>query len=156
MLLVDKVKAWRSEGERDVIIVYHHDLTSVIIVLVLVQLPLLFLSLLLFPRALVLMTAVAFVLRTLAEGRRALIFTPSQIMYRPPFGRVEAVAFSNIASTRLCTIFTLFLLRPRLVSAVELTILNGDTIAMPLDFKDWPAIVNRLVPHTGLKPRREI
>ena len=62
---------------------------------------------------LILLVVAVFALsRTLAEGRRAIIFTKSEVIYRPPLGRLRRVPLSKIQNLTRTDVTVFYLLRP--------------------------------------------
>jgi len=82
--------------------------------------------------------------RTIIEGRRAIIFTPTEVIYRPAFASPLHVPLQCIVSVRANLLLDLFLLRPRYLSGVALTLTSGDTVKFPVDFKEQSEILRRL------------
>lgn len=82
--------------------------------------------------------------RQLFEGRRAVIFTPTELIYRPAFGAPRRIPLASIAHLRCRKVVTPFNLQVHPVPGVILTLKNGKVEAVPLDFKERPEIIQRL------------
>jgi hypothetical protein len=87
--------------------------------------------------------------RTLAEGRRAIIFNESEVLYRPPFGQPVHALINDIQSLKRSKVTLSAGLRPARVSGVLMKMENGETITFPLDFRQHYEILRRLSAITG-------
>jgi hypothetical protein len=87
--------------------------------------------------------------RALAEGRRAIVFTNTELVYRPPVGRPIRALIAGIQGIKRSKVARLVGPRPSFTTGVLLTMANGETIAMPLDFKERGEILQRLSAVTG-------
>jgi hypothetical protein len=90
-------------------------------------------------------------LLTTAEWRRAIIFTQTDLIYRPPFGELLQISLASIVSLRLIWAKRLFCLRPILVTAVELHLIDGQERVIPLDFPRNSEILAHLCRLTNLR-----
>ena len=80
----------------------------------------------------------------LAERRRAIIFTGTEVIYRPTLGGLVRVSLANIAAVRLSTMVRAVWLRAASVGAAELTLVDGQKQLVPLDFPGGLEIHARL------------
>ena len=87
--------------------------------------------------------------RTLAEGRRAIIFTNTEVIYRPPFAQSLCTAIAGIQSLKRSKVTLSFGLRAIRRPGVMLTTMTGETTALPLDFKEREEILQRVSEVTG-------
>jgi hypothetical protein len=93
-------------------------------------------------------------LLTAAEWRRAIIFTQTDVVYRPAFGELSRVSLKNIVSLNLTSTMRLFCLKPTLVSAVELILVDGQKSILPLDFFQGSEMLTQLCRLTNLLVHR--
>jgi hypothetical protein len=87
--------------------------------------------------------------RTLAEGRRAIIFTQTEIIYRPPFARPCHFTIGCIQRIKRRRVTVYSGLEPSPVPGVAMTLASGVKELLPLDFKDRAEILRRLSSVTG-------
>ena len=87
--------------------------------------------------------------RTLAEGRRAIIFTNTEVIYRPPFAQPLRTAIAGIQSLKRSKVTLSVGLRAIRGPGVLLTTMTGETTALPLDFKEREEILQRVNAVTG-------
>lgn len=87
--------------------------------------------------------------RTLAEGRRAVIFTEVEIIYRPPFGQPRRVPIAAVRALRVCQVVVTYFARPSRRPGVAITLADGTREVWPLDFEEHDEILRRLSALTG-------
>jgi len=88
--------------------------------------------------------------RMLAEGRRAIVFTNMELVYRPPVGGPVRASIAGIQGIKRSQVARLVgYQRLSSTQGMLLTMANGETIAMPLDFKERAEILQRLTVVTG-------
>lgn len=87
--------------------------------------------------------------RTVAEGRRAIIFTESEVIYRPALARLRRVPFSSIRNLTRTNVTVFYLLRPSSRLGVTMTLTNGEEEVWPLDFNERDEVLRRLSAATG-------
>jgi hypothetical protein len=87
--------------------------------------------------------------RILAEGRRAFIFTNTEVIYRPLFAQPLCTAIAGIQSLKRSKVTLSFGLRAIRRPGVMLTTMTGETTALPLDFKEREEILQRVSEVTG-------
>jgi hypothetical protein len=94
-------QSWRHAGEDSALVVYArpYRLRLLILCCMFVAFWKLFPLLHQYPAVLPVMAAYAFP-RVLAEGRRAIIFTKSDVIYRPPFGHPWRAPIADIANLK--------------------------------------------------------
>jgi hypothetical protein len=90
------------------------------------------------------------VLRELLERRRAIILTPKEIIYRPPLASPIRVPFCEVVGFEQTCFYTTWLLRPRLVAGLAITLKNGEKTMVPLNFADGAQVIKRLEAATML------
>jgi hypothetical protein len=83
--------------------------------------------------------------RALVERRRAYIFKPLVMSYRPAFGPVIEINFADIVSVDRCTAPVPFLSRPGLFSGVRIGLKERKPVVFPLDFPQSAEIWSRLL-----------
>jgi hypothetical protein len=83
-------------------------------------------------------------LRSLVEGRRAIIFTPEHFIYRPPMARARRVPLREIVTVTEANVATSIDLKVTIVRGVQLDMKDGMTIKVPLDFSGRDEILQRL------------
>jgi hypothetical protein len=84
------------------------------------------------------------VLRELVDGRKAIIFTAKEVIYRPPLASPIRVPFCDVIGFEQKSFYTTWLLRPRLVAGLVITLKNGEKPMIPLDFVEGTKIIERL------------
>lgn len=82
--------------------------------------------------------------RTLAEGRRAIIFTEKEVIHRPPLGRPRRVLISRIEGLMRSNVIVSYMLRASRRPGVIMTLTNGEEEVWPLDFDERDEILRRL------------
>jgi hypothetical protein len=95
------------------------------------------------PLALALLAAVALP-RVLVEARRAIIFTETQLIYRPPLAGVRRIPIVGIQGLRSAKVARSYLLRAAWVPGVLLRMKTGEMVSLPLDLKERHEILQRL------------
>ena len=86
----------------------------------------------------------------LAKGRRAIVFTNMELVYRPPVGGPVRASIAGIQGIKRSQVARLVgYQRLSSTQGMLLTMANGETIAMPLDFKERAEILQRLTVVTG-------
>jgi hypothetical protein len=93
--------------------------------------------------------AAVFLLRTMAEGRRAIVLTQAEVIYRPPLGRPIRTPIAGIQSIRRTRVTVSYGLQPSRVPGVVMNLVNGEVVALPLDFKKQDDLLLRLSAVTG-------
>jgi hypothetical protein len=96
-----------------------------------------------------LLAALLAVPRSVAEGRRAIVFTDTEVRYRPPFAEPWRVRMADIQSLKPFKVTLFTLSRPHRVPGILLTMSGGESIALPLDFMERDEIVQRITAATG-------
>jgi hypothetical protein len=97
-----------------------------------------------------LMSIAAYALpRVVAEGRRAIVFSDSEFIYRPPFAPPVRVPFVQVLHFRRSKVTVSYLLRLGFVNGIIVTLVEGSELAFPLDFKERDEILQRLISLTG-------
>lgn len=148
--LADAVVAWLHAGELNAIVTYRKRVMLRLLCQVGAMLLLYFLPASFMHHPFILVVgAILVVPRTLFEGRRALILTSTELIYRPAFGPPRRILLANIAHLQRRKVPTVIYLRGRFVQGVELTLKNGEVEKVPLDFKGRPEIIQRLEASTG-------
>jgi hypothetical protein len=84
------------------------------------------------------------VARSIVERRRAIIFTPTELVYRPVFAAPIRAAFSDIVEVKEKGFTLTWMLRYLPVAGLILTLKNGDVQMIPMDFVERSEIVRRL------------
>jgi hypothetical protein len=79
-----------------------------------------------------------------AMGRKAIIFTETEVRYRPIFARPRRVPIAKIQVLKRARVLELILWRPVPRPGVILTLADGTTEAWPLDFEGPGEILQRL------------
>lgn len=87
--------------------------------------------------------------RTAVEGRRAIIFTDAEVLYRPPFGPPRRVLVTAIRELRRSPVIASMFAQTSRRPGVVMTLSGGATEAWPLDFRDREEILGRLSAITG-------
>ena len=87
--------------------------------------------------------------RVPAEGRRAIIFTQTEVIYRPPFARPISASIAGVQNIKRSKVLISYGLKAYSVPGAVLTMANGETVALPLDFKERDEILRRLSAVTG-------
>ena len=82
--------------------------------------------------------------RMLGEGRRAVIFSPDAIKYRPPFRSPRTIRISDISQIHEGSVWLSFngFSRPR--AGINLLLKDGDAFGIPVDFPDRKEILKRI------------
>ncbi len=143
--LFDYVGSWRHAAEDGAIEVYTKHVTRNLVLQGFALAAFLYLFRHTFATVIaILVIVIIAVPRTLAEARRALIFTSTEIIYRPPLGPPRHVGLKKIESLTRSKVLTSYLLRPVPRPGVVLKLSNGATEAWPLDFEDEGRILERL------------
>lgn len=87
--------------------------------------------------------------RTLVEGRRAIIFTEAEVIYRPPLGSPRRVLMAAIQDLAISPVLITYFLRAARRPGMTLTLTDGATEVWPLDFEGRDEILQRLSLLTG-------
>jgi hypothetical protein len=139
---------WWRMGEENAIAVYRQGFWRLFILYMLASLVLgLFWAFM--PRkrtGLIVGLAVWNLFRFLAEGRRAIIFTPDSIKYRPPFGPPRAIRITDISQIGETSTMVSLSGFVQFMGGVKLMLKDGDTFVIPLDFPDRKEILRRMAP----------
>jgi hypothetical protein len=140
-----QLRAWWHTGEDGTVVVYRKGVTVLVIrmLLCLVALWVLVPATHRYLNALVPVAALGF-LRGMAEARRAIIFTDTLLIYRPPFAAVHCIPLAEIAGLRRSFVAQSYGLRARWARGVQLTMTTGETIPLPLDTPKADEILQRL------------
>jgi hypothetical protein len=140
-------RTWRHAGEESAVVVYSKAFWGqlvyqcCILLAVGAYIPFMRLSLTII--------AMLIVPRTLAEGRRAVIFNPTEVIYRPPFARPARAPIEGINTLRRSKVTMFYWLRPRRAKGVLIGMADGTKVVLPLDFKGPNEILQRLSAATG-------
>jgi hypothetical protein len=144
---------WRHAGEDGALTIFSSKAGPILIVLLVALIAAWFL----FPKIQaypLILGAIGLVvaLRTLADSRRAIIFTSAHLIYRPPFGPPVRIPLKDIIRVEDATAVRSFALRPRIVNGIALTLSGGETHTLPLDFEGGPARIKEQL-RTQMKAR---
>ena len=90
------------------------------------------------------------IIGNVGQRRSALILTAEEAIYRPEFGRLVRVRLLDITGISPSSTTRLFAFRPLYVRAVRLSLSGGGARVIPLDFRDWREIVDKLAAPKGL------
>jgi len=80
----------------------------------------------------------------IGERRRAIIFTPDEVIFRPSFGRLSRIQVQEIVELRQTATMRTFCFRPDFIAGAELTLADGRKEILPLDFPNGSEIYKRL------------
>jgi hypothetical protein len=140
-----KLRSWWRAGEDGAIVVYRRRLSGMILrMLVALAILAALAPAILRYRNVVLPVVALGVVRGAAEFRRAIMFTGTTLIYRPPFASIRCIPLGGIAGLRKAFVISSFLLRARWTRGVSLTMTNGETILLPLNFGYRSEILERL------------
>lgn len=140
---ITSLVSWRHAGEEGAIAIFRKRV-GVIFALQVAALAALVFSI--FPQLTWVVVAIAVLAlsTTLANGRRAIIFTETEVRYRPPLGSTRPVLISEIRGlTRSCVLIP-YLIRSVLRPGVSITLANGATEVWPLDIEQPEEVLRRL------------
>jgi len=141
---------WRHAGEEGAIAVYTARCWGVSVLLLYAALSLcLFLAHL--PYLLITGPLMFATIPDLENARRAIIFTPAALRYRPTFGKLRGIAISHIFVLRRSRVTKDSYRAPLSLPAIELTLLFGEKLTLALDREGADEIVDRLRKMTGLQ-----
>jgi hypothetical protein len=87
---------------------------------------------------------VILLLCSLVEARRAIIFTPQALLYRPSMARARRVPFREVLRVTEANVGTSVALKATIVKGVQFDMKDGTTIKVALDFPGRDEILQRL------------
>jgi len=140
----DLIKVWWRAGEENATAVYRLGFRRLFVELIVVYL-LIGLCWAFVPQRWIIVGAAMWTLfRMLAEGRRAIIFRPDAITYRPPLLSPRTIRVGDISRVQEGRVWLTFngFARPR--AGVNLMLKDGDAFGIPLDFPDREEILRRI------------
>jgi hypothetical protein len=140
------IRVWWRMGEENAAAVYRRGFWTLFMLFILTCLVLSLFSAFL-PRKLtgfIVGLAVWLFFRIVAEGRRAIIFSPDSIKCRPPFGPPRTTRISDISRIDEATMMVTFNGCVHFTGGVKLVLKDGDTLGIPLDFPDRKEILKRI------------
>lgn len=82
--------------------------------------------------------------RTIAEKRRAVIFSSNDVISRQAFGPPPRIPLREVMAVKKVSVARTFAMRAYFVLGVELTLRDGQTHRWPLDFLDAKKIIEKL------------
>jgi hypothetical protein len=138
---------WLHAGEEGALKVYPKRIRKVL----LLQCGALAIFLYRFPQyawPLVIVAIIGF-LFTLADGRRAIIFTELEVIYRPPLGSPRRVLISTIQCLKQSVVLVAYMIRASRRPGVTITLKNGGEEVWPLDVEDRDGVLQRFSALTG-------
>lgn len=138
------LRSWWHAGEDGAVVVYRKGMWAL-----LVRMSLCLIIICLFvpsiPQFRTVLPVVALpFLRGIAEGRRAIIFTDTLLIYRPPFADVLRIPIAEITSLKKALVPQSYFFRGRWVSGLCLTMANGEIIPLPLNIAKEDEVLQRL------------
>jgi hypothetical protein len=77
-------------------------------------------------------------------GRRAIIFTETEVVYRPPLGPPRRIPVASIQRIKRSRVLVPYMLRDVTLAGVNLSLEDGTTLDWPLDFEAPEEILKRL------------
>ena len=86
------------------------------------------------------------VIRILFKTRRAVIFSGRNLTYRPPYGRLRTISLDEVARVSPTTVFLESLPGGIAVKGLRLTLREGGSFVLPLDFKNSDKIIQLVEP----------
>jgi hypothetical protein len=146
--LLGRFQSWLHAGEEGAVAVYP---TQGIRKILLLQCGGIAIFLYLFPdtaRFLIPIASVGF-LCTLAEDRRAIIFTEREVIYRPPLGQPRHLLIPMIQSLKRSVVLVAYLVRATRRPGVTITLSNGAEEVWPLAIESRDEVLQRLSALTG-------
>jgi hypothetical protein len=135
-------KAWRRAGEEGALAAYRKSVR----ILCLVQLCGIALFVFAFPQ----LSWTTLGIGALAMccnfglGRRAIIFTETEVVYRPPLGPPRRIPVASIQRIKRSRVLVPYMLRDVTLAGVNLSLEDGTTLDWPLDFEAPEEILKRL------------
>ena len=93
--------------------------------------------------------AVLLVWGNIGERRRAIVFTTSEVVYRPAYGPPVRVPFGKIVTLKAVRVARSFGISGIFVSGLRLSLTNGETRVIATDFTNWQEIHQRIAEATG-------
>jgi hypothetical protein len=140
-------QCWLHAGEEEAVAVYPKSIRKIF----LLQCGALAAFLYLFPQYAypLIIVAIIGLLWTLAMGRKAIIFTEAEVIYRPPFSQPRRVRISMIQGLTRSVVLVAYLLRASPRPGMTIALANGAKELWPLDIEGRDEILHRLSVLTG-------
>jgi hypothetical protein len=145
-------RSWRYAGEEAAVVIYAKSIKKTLL-LQCCGFAVFFLAFQQFIWSLV-VVAMIVLPRTLAEGRRAIIFTETEVIYRPPLGSPRRVLIATIRDLVISPVLITYFLRTARRPGVIMTLRDGATEAWPLDFEGRDEILQRLSLRIKVQPKQ--
>ncbi len=150
MSLTPRFKQWLHAGEESTSIVFGKSIGPILLIefLVLAGAWILSSTIREYPYSLPAL-ALVFIPLTVLEGRKAIIFTDFEIVYRPAFGDPVRTVIAEIQAITRSTVTVAVFLRVSRAPGLVIKLRDGRTVTIPLDFRQRDKIIRRVSMATG-------